>query len=48
MSEKKKGLFASLFKSSGGCGCGVSIVEEDPTTKEAKDKKSNSDTTHKK
>lgn len=29
MSEKKKGLFGNIFKSSGsGCGCGVTIVEE--------------------
>lgn len=29
MSEKKNNIFKNLFRSSGGCGCGISIVEEE-------------------
>ncbi|MCT4632489.1 MAG: hypothetical protein N4A76_07100 [Firmicutes bacterium] len=28
MSEKKQSVFSKLFQNKGGCGCGVSIVEE--------------------
>jgi len=33
MSEKKKSILGGLFKSSGGCGCGVKIVEDNPKEK---------------
>jgi len=38
MSEKKKNILSGLFKSSGGCGCGVTIVEEPKKVDESKEK----------
>lgn len=38
MSKEKKSLLNKLFKNSGGCSCGIQIVEEDKKTKETDDK----------
>jgi hypothetical protein len=40
MAEKKQGILSRLFQSKGGCGCGVSIVAEEP---KAIKKKNNND-----
>lgn len=41
MSKEKKSILNKLFKSSGGCNCGVQIVEEDKKTKEGNEKSTN-------
>jgi len=33
MSKEKKSILKKLFKSSGGCNCGVKIVEEENVEK---------------
>lgn len=38
MSKEKKSIFSKLFKSSGGCSCGVQIVEEEKKTKDDNEK----------
>lgn len=48
MSEKKKGLFGGLFKTSGGCNCGVQIVEEKEEKPQKKKDKTTSDNKNKK
>lgn len=36
MSKKKKSILSGLFKSGGGCNCGVTIVEEKQDKKDDK------------
>ncbi|MCT4621618.1 MAG: hypothetical protein N4A62_19795 [Marinisporobacter sp.] len=37
MSKEKKSIFDRLFGGSGGCSCGVQIVEEEENTKDHKE-----------
>lgn len=37
MSEEKKSILGKLFKRSGGCSCGVEIVEESKSEKKSDD-----------
>lgn len=39
MSKEKKSLLNKLFKNTGGCSCGVQIVEEEKNTKDTKKSK---------